>query len=412
MAISGLRHTENFVEDERPKNWRAGILMSYPNGEAPLTALTAAMKSESTDDPEFYWWEKEMQDRRLELSAAITDSATTLAVVGNAFSVKAGDLLRSEQTGEVMLVAETPTSNTSVVVVRSYAGPDAAAIADESGVNPMLVVIGSAYEEGSDAPDPVGFDPYKQRNFTQIFRNTLEMTRTARKTRLRTGDQVKEAKRECLEIHSVDMERGFWFGEKSEKTRNGKPVRTTGGILSWIPAAHQRQVNTEYPDGVTLDALDEYMYEIFRYGSSEKMMFLGNRALLTLNQLVRKHSDYSIQTGLKEYGINVSRLICPFGELVMKTHPLFNQMRAARGAPGFESSAVVLDMGDIVYRYIDDTQYEQNLQANGVDGEKSGYLTEAGMELHHARHHYVLKGLIKAADPEPLVVVQQEPTAP
>lgn len=399
MAIAGLRHTNNFVEDERPKNWRAGILMSMPNGEAPLTGLTAAMKSESTDDPEYYWWEKNMQDRRLELDAALTAGATTLAVTGSAQSVKAGDLLRSEQTGEVMLVAETPTSDTGVVVVRGYAGPVVGTeILDTAGNNPMLVVIGSAYEEGSDAPDAVMFDPTKQRNYTQIFRNTLDMTRTARKTRLRTGDQVKEAKRECLEIHSVDMERAFWFGEKSEQTRNGKPVRTTGGILSWIAAANQRQVNTEYENGITLDAFDEYMYEIFRYGSSEKMMWLGNRALLTINQMVRKHSDYQIQTGLKEYGINVSRLICPFGELVMKTHPLFNQMRAANGAPGFESNAVILDMGDIVYRYLDDTMYEKDLQGNGVDGEKSGYLSEAGIELHHSRHHYLLKGLVKAAD--------------
>jgi hypothetical protein len=57
------------------------------------------------------------------------------------------------------------------------------------------------------------------------------MTRTASQTRLRTGDQVKEAKRECLEIFSVDMERAFWFGKKGS-TINGKPWRATAGVMS------------------------------------------------------------------------------------------------------------------------------------------------------------------------------------
>lgn len=411
MAIAGLRHTNNFVEDERPKNWRAGILMSMPNGEAPLTGLTAAMKNESTDDPEYYWWEKNMQNRRLQLSAAITDSATSIAVTEAAQSVKAGDILRSEHTGEIMYVTADPANDTTIVVSRSYAGPvNATAIPSNADTNPMLVVIGSAYEENSDAPTAVMFDPVKKRNYTQIFRNTLNHSRTARKTRLRTGDQVKEAKRETLEIHSVDMERAWWFGEPSEKVRNGNPIRTTGGILSYIPAAHQRNVNTEYPDGITLEAFDEYLDEMFRYGSNEKMGWLGNRALTTLNQMVRNNSDYSIAFGEKEYGINVARFVCPYGTLVVKTHPLFNQMRGVDNAPGFESNMVVMDMGDIVYRYIDDTQYEQELQGNGVDGKKSGYLTEAGLELHHGRHHYWLKGLVKAAPKAPTVVVQSDPT--
>ena len=52
MAIQGLIGTGDFVTDERPKNWLQGVLMRYPNGHAPLTALTSAMKKKVTDDPE------------------------------------------------------------------------------------------------------------------------------------------------------------------------------------------------------------------------------------------------------------------------------------------------------------------------------------------------------------------------
>lgn len=52
-AVLGLRGTGDFSTDERPKNWRETLLYLFPNGDAPLTALLAKMKSEATDDPEF-----------------------------------------------------------------------------------------------------------------------------------------------------------------------------------------------------------------------------------------------------------------------------------------------------------------------------------------------------------------------
>lgn len=56
-AIAGLRGTGSgdWGTDERPKNFREMILWRNPNGSAPLTALMAKMRTESTDDPEFAW---------------------------------------------------------------------------------------------------------------------------------------------------------------------------------------------------------------------------------------------------------------------------------------------------------------------------------------------------------------------
>ena len=61
--------------------------------------------------------------------------------------------------------------------------------------------------------------------------------------------------------------------------------------------------------------------------------------LLAINQIVRNNSQFNIQTGLKEFGMDVSRLITPFGTLVLKTHPLFNQITGgttggSKGAAG------------------------------------------------------------------------------
>lgn len=399
MGIQGLRSTGNFVTDQRPKNWREGVLLLAPNGTAPLYALTAAMKSKRTDDPEFYWWDKLMQTRRVELSANISANATTIPVTSGAKGFKTNDVMLVEHTREQMRVASDSSSDTSLTVERGWAGSTKTAVTyNGANVNPNLANIGSAFEQGSLDPQAIAFDPVKRENFTQIGRDTFAHTRTARRTRLRTGDDVKEAKRECLEIHSMGIERQFWFGKKSSGTQNGEPIYTTDGLEQFIDSGNIRTA------GATTDLaqFEEWMKDMFLYGSSEKMAFTGNKGMLVIQQICRKNADYQLMQGQKEFGMNVSRLVSPFGELVLKTHPQFNQMTSGNNAATSPYLAVdswfwVLDMANFVYRFVDDTTYQPKLQANGLDGTKSGYLTECGLEVHHPLSHFLIKGLNAAA---------------
>jgi hypothetical protein len=138
----------------------------------------------------------------------------------------------------------------------------------------------------------------------------------------------------------------------------------------------------------------------FRFGSNEKIAFGGNPSLMAVQQAVRKNSAYQIENGIKEYGMRVSRLISPFGTLVMKTHPLFNQMSGAPATPGpayvgAANMLVVLDAANLRYRYVDDLKYQPDLTAVGLDGMKSGYLAECGLELQHPNSHIYVEGIIK-----------------
>lgn len=414
MAIQGLRDTSGFVTDQRPKNWREGIMLLYPNGKAPLTALTSVMKSKSVDDPEYNWWDKRFNTRRVKLSASITTTTQTVLTVtaetegtsAGALTLKEGDILLVENTNEQLRVSGDPLTDTSITVSRGFAGSTAQTVTiSTAGVNPNLLVIGSAYEEASQAPTGVNFDPVKRYNYTQIFRNTLEMSNTAVKTNLRTGDAVKEAKRETLELHSVDMERAFWFGKRSESTNNGKPIRTCDGIINVIDSGNIKTVTTDYASGLTMTGLEEYLYNIFKFGSSEKMAFAGNRALLTIQQVIRKNTTYNIQFGVKEFGMSVARLTCPFGELAIKTHPLFNYVTTGTNPTatstyyGQESWMFILDMENLEYVHMKDrdTKYEPKLETNGLDGMKSGYISEASIRISHPVTHYLLKNLVAAA---------------
>jgi hypothetical protein len=404
MAIQGLRDTTNFVNDQRPKNWREGIMLLYPNGTAPLFALSSMMKSAGSDDPEYNWWEKDLAARTLLLTTTITAGTTSLAFSGGgAKFYKEGDLFFVPGTAEIVQVSQDPVSDTALSVLRGAAGSTAAAVTlTVTGENPMFTHIGSAYEEGSLSPTGIGYDPTKLYNYTQIFRDSLEATRTAMKTRLRTGDSVKEAKRECLETHSIGIERAFWFGKRSESVKNGKPIRTTGGVLSQIPAGNVLTPASAV-NGLEMQELEVMMASIFAKGSSEKMVFSGNLFMLGIQQAIRKNTAYQFMSGQKEFGMNVSRLVSPFGELILKTHPQFNQMPGGTSGTtpgpyyGVNSWGFVLDMANIRYRYVngDDTRYEAELQQQGMDGKKSGYLTECGLQLEHASTHFVIKNVVK-----------------
>jgi hypothetical protein len=285
VAIQGLRTTANFVANARPENWRQGISLLYINGMAPLTALTSLMKEKETDDPHYHWFEKSQQTYRTQISANLnnTDVTTTLALVSGALAFKLGDLLRIEATEEIVAVSADPTVDTGLAVTRGFAGSTKTALTVASQ-NPFAVHIGSCYEEGSLAPVGIAFDPTEEYNYTQIFRDTHEITGTAAQTNLRTGDEWKEQKRETLEKHSTGMEKAFFFGRRSLGTRNGKPLRTTGGVLQGIPTANKHT----YSAAITMGDFEEDLYKMFQYGSNEKMGFCGNRALLTLNQLIRR----------------------------------------------------------------------------------------------------------------------------
>lgn len=425
MAIAGLLNTTDFdtPSGRRPQNFREGILRLYARGgqnKALLTALTAVMKSKSTNDPVYHWFTKQMQDRRLKLDADMLvsgggdheagdiENITVDSAYASAYGVKAGDVLYAEQTGEILRVMTTPTSATTISVMRGFTQTAGTALAvvdhDAAGVNPYLKIIGSAFEEGSYAPSPVSFDMVELFNQTQIFRGTYGLTNTAKATATRTGSEEAELKREALEIFGMDIEMALWFGRKSTSILNNQPLRTTDGIFSYIPDANRLVPE----DGIiTPDLFDAWSVEMFRYGSEEKMLIAGNVLLTAISRMVRKSGEgkYELSGEVKEYGIGaIRKLTTPNGTLVMKAHPLFNQMTGGTTAgtdfTSMANAGAVLDMANLHYRFLEgrDIQFQPNLQAIGEDSSKAGFLGELGLEVHHAATHFYIGGVKTGRD--------------
>jgi len=422
----GMRGNDDWVNDQRPLNWRQQIMYLYPNGMAPLTAILSMMGSESVDDPQFHWW--------TQLQSAVggdVDGIYTVADLSVAYVTGgvAGDTLfvemdateanRIREGHQILLrdasdwsvdvigkVTGVTRGATAVLAVRLLEDDDNSVTGGDLSDADTYKIVGNINPEGGEMPDAIALNPSKVYNYTQIFRSPLSLTRTARKTRLRTGDQYQKAKSECLEMHSWEMELAFLWGIRTENTGdNGKPERTTMGIINFIRAyaaanCDDFTLNATY-SGQTWAAggelwLKNYLEQIFRYGAEEKLCLCGSGFLLGIDALAMAGGQVNLQPAQKIYGMQIREWVTPFGSIYMKTHPLFSYDATTR------NMGILLEPKELTYKYIDDTKFYGESSAKNhpegygqrrIDGTNEEYLTEAGLEFGLAQKCAVLNGV-------------------
>lgn len=418
-----MRGTGDWATDERPLSWREAILLLYPNGMTPLTAILSMLDSQQVDDPQFHWWTKVLPSQAGSPTndAVYTDALLTTAyvsggVAGNTVYVKMSEDDASEfRIGHVAMLRKTDdyrydtrgkvvavnkAGANSYVAIKLLEDADATYDIDEAD---YIKVIGNMNAEGAEMPQSIQYDPTKNFNYTQIFRTPLRITRTARRTKLRTADAYDEALRECLELHAIEMEKAFIWGERYEGVNsvNNEFERTTRGLIPAIlndadATADQYHLNTSYSGQTWLQGgekwLNEQLEVIFRYGSNEKMALVGSLALQAINDLAKISGQINLEVGTTSYGIRVMEWITPFGTIFLKTAPLFSY------DPTNRRDMVIFEPRTLGTRYIDDTFFvsdpeDQRNRNNSRDSTEEEFITEIGLEYEHARKGGFLSGL-------------------
>ena len=422
----GMRGDGDWVAGQRPLNWRQQILKLYPNGQAPLTAMLSMMSSSRVDDPEFNWWTQVQSAVDGAVAGVFTISDLSVPYVtggllGQTVFVNVTDtsvfnrvrqgheiLLRDVSDWRVDVVGKITEVHrgaaNEVYAVRLLENDDNAPVNNLSDCD-NFKIIGNINPEGGEMPDSIALNPYKVYNYTQIFRTPLSITRTARKTRLRTGDQYQKAKAEALEMHSWEMELAYWWGIRTENIGdNSKPERTTMGVIPFIrqtiPAnCDDFTLNATYAGQTWLAAgeiwFKQYLEQIFRYGADQKMAFVGSGCLLGIDRLAMAGGQINLVPGQKTYGMEIREWVTPFGTIYIKTHPLFSYDVTTR------NMMVILEPKELEYRYIDDTAFygensskthSEGYGQRRVDGTNEEYLTECGLEFGLPQKCAVLNG--------------------
>jgi len=392
-AIAGLRGTGDWGTDERPKSFREYILWRDPNGESPLQALMARMRSEGLSDPEFSWWEEEQNVLRVSVNGTITSGITALVIDSGGLDMVPGDIFMAEETGvdatysNELIEVTAVTSDTAVTIARGAAGSTPATITD----NTFLTKIGNVFAEGTGAPSVTTRNPTKYTNYAQIFKTAYELTRTAKGTKSRTGPALENDKKRKMFDHSVALEMAYLFGKKHETTgSNGKPKRYTGGLLQHLAtaaAAGATHCVKIWGVSPTEDTWLDAVYPVFDYrtggsgSGNERIALAGNGALNVLNKMARNSTSTRINFDgtVKTYGMELQRWILPQGTIYVRTHPLMNVH------PQFKNGMFLINPGVIMDRPFMKTKPEDNIQANDMDTHKGQWITEAGPEFHHLK---------------------------
>ena len=425
----GLRATEDLTTNEYPESWREGVLRIFPNGMAPLTGLTALCKSESIDSPHHHWWTKTLTTQRASTSLYTDASVGTAVTVGTGVAgaslfakVSAADsamfraghqvLLRDaddlyvDTTAKVLSV--TVNGASSVVALKMLEADDNTTTdSDWSDVDTMLIV-GNMNAMGGTRPTAIAQSPTELENAAQIWRNSLDLSRTLMHTKLRTVEAYTEAKRDALEQHSIEIEKSLFWSTLYATSgtavgTNNKPEFATRGLISWIKSYgtvedYSLDTGTTFAGKTWLQAgeqwLDEHFEEIFRYGSDERLAFCGSGALLGIQRIAKDVGWTSITPKTTSWGSNVREWVTPFGQVTFKTHPLFSFEATSR------NSLVVIEPKNLRWKYIDDTEFYPDDTykkggGTGVDGKQEEFLTEALLEVNGMEAWGYLNGVGK-----------------
>jgi len=435
-AFMGMRGNGDWATNQRPENWREAILHEFPNGDAPITALTALMPSEKTDDQKFHWWTKRLPSQSGAVTGVYINIGLTTAYVyathqathgiaGAVVYVKMAEALAKEfREGHQVVLRDNDRYDVDVVgkvvkvdyngansyvAVKLLEADDNSAAASTYNLSTVdrIIVVGNINPEGGAIPRAVAYDPVEYDNYCQIFRTPLEITRSARKTRLRTGDAYQEAKRECLELHSIEIEKALIFGVRTSSTgANGKPELTFDGVLSFIrrsatvaadlttteSSMNDYSLNTGFSGQTWLDGgedwLDSCLEYLGTYAPTEVVGFCGARTLTGPAKLAKYTGNINMTPGPNDaYGMKFTTWVNPHITVHLKKHPLMSRESSTR------YSMLLFSPKNILWRIFEDTNFLTDREARGVDATVEEFLSEMGPEFHFPDQFMWLNGV-------------------
>jgi len=345
---------------------------------APLVAMLKRLKKGSNPKNwKFEWVEKDMGTPLCGLTAAVLVGDATINVeagAGQMFQIN--DLIYVPSTGEVIKVAATPAADAvSVANGRGYGTTAAAAIAADA----VICKLSPAWMEGSLSPDALAIDPSMPFNYTQIFKDSAQATRTEVQTDRYDPKNPKmvQRRKEAMILHMESIERAFLFGEIKVDLTGATPRHLTAGIRSFVTT------NVQNCNGAfTKDKFEDFLSELFLYGEGNKVLFASASLIKALNKEVLSSSNMTITPATKEWGLDVRRYLSSFGSIDIVYHRLLSLIHDGYG--------YALDLDNLEEKALQPTRVKENVAANDYDGFKDEILTETGLEVALEKTHGII----------------------
>lgn len=380
------------------RSFAGTILRLFPNGSAPMFALTSMTGKSKAVSSTHGYFSKTMSfaATAINAGAGYADNITVF-VVDSTAGMTAGAVIQNTRTRENYRVV-TVDSATQITVTRAFGRVAAAAIND----NDPLIMIGNAHAEGSNRPTARQLSTVYIPNYTQIFRNAWALTDTARASLAEQGySNIAESRKDCAMFHSVDIEGAIVWGQPKMDTTGTQPIHATQGVIDAMEQYTDGNTNaagatTTYAQLVTL------LEPAFRYSTDmsnpkNRTLFGDAQAVRVLNEIGVKSGQVQITQNETSFGMHFTRFKFYKGTVDIVEHPLFNGL-------GLAGTALIMDMPALKLAYMDgrDTKPEEyntggKVVENGVDSVGGSLTSELAVELVNPYSCALITGLTAGA---------------
>jgi len=393
--------------------------------ESPFFVYLSKVGKVPTTDPQFRFLEDrsamQWTDRSFTTStnlAAVSVGATVTATLSSAQSwlikgmvVQVSSIQGPSNAPNHANAVITAINSSTSIDIKWLTNPgsdaDPAAYVNAASMEGRMQVIGTAYAEGSGAPDTFSQELDHDYGYTQIFKTACEMSNTARATVYKGyADEWQRMWNLKLREHKVDIERAMLFGQRA----SSGGINYTEGIAGHIIANGQSQTVADsaqlvYTEGqaylktvaaasLTYDVLLrdlEVVFDPARGGSTVKLALcslpvislfnkLGNAAGFIGDSIVSGGgSRYNFERSQGTFGHKIMKIETVHGDLSLVREPLFRGLSS--------EFCCMVDLDHVSYRPLvgngvnRDTSIETNVQAADEDLRKDLILTEAGLEV-------------------------------
>ncbi len=380
--LSGIFNTTLNPAELNAKSFAGTILRLFPNGSAPLFALSSQSGKSKAKASTHGYFSKTLSFIKTTSTVADAAGATTMNVASTA-GMTPFMVLMNTRTRENIRVL-TIASGTTITVTRAFGRVAAAACT----IGDNLIQVGTAFMEGSDRPTARQLSTVYIANYTQIFRNAWGLTDTARASLAEMGySNIAESRKDCSMFHSIDAESAILFGQPKMDTSGSQPLHATQGIIDAIYQYAPSNVNAAGAT-TTYDQLVALVEEAWTYStdaSNPKMRagFCDSTAMKVMHQIARLSGQVEIMQSETTFGMQFTKFKFYKGEINLIEHPLMNALQTA--ATG---TLLVMDLPALKLAYMDgrDTIAEEyNINGkvipNGTDGVGGSLTSEFAVEL-------------------------------
>ena len=262
-----------------------------------------------------------------------------------------------------------------------------------------IQIIGSAFSEGTGAPQSWHDELWDREGYCQIFKTAIELTSgTSQSTEYRgKPNEYLRQWTEKLKEHKADMEQAFLF-QNGMVDSAGK--RYTWGILPYVEQ-YGKVYDFNYA-GSNYDSFLAAMEDFFapESGNGGRKLVLASRKIINWFNRLGKGSYVNNTAGSDAYNFDIQNVKGKFGHKITEVSTIFGDLALVQEPflrSGYEDYCVAVDMANVAIRPLSgngksrDTFIKTNIQDNDVDGRQDLITTETGLEISLPETHAVFK---------------------